>query len=435
MNYMSVLLLISLGGYNPTTLIKPPYRHSFGYYRASKYYLRIYLGPGFRVDNPQGVAAVKMIEEDDPRTSKDDAQLTLFAVNSGQGQIIYNCKFEAVKIYGRRGSGKGRFLSPMGIGASPTGLVCVADMGNDRVVILRYRNGKLHYESEISGLARPHDVAIDSRDRIYIANTGRSEILVYEGDSLLYRFGVEGYEPGKLHHPTAIAVIDSGARYNDEKNEFLVVIDQNRHRIQKFSLDGELKAVTSYIAIGLDDAEFSYLAIDRHGNIYATDRYNHQIHKFDHRLRYIISVGREGGGALEFYEPRGISVGRRYGQVFLTEKEGGQYLWIGIDAYLIGFFPQTFTIKRPGTTIALYITDVARLKMSIVNDNGDIIRSFFDDLIETPGEHLIVWDGRDNYGRIVPPGDYELRVWVKATYGSRFYFKKELSGRIRCVGS
>jgi len=431
---MVIVALIFAIGYNPTTLIKPPFRHSFGYYRASKYYLKLYLGPGFAVDNPQGIAAVKMIEEDDPKTHKDDSQLTVFAVNSGRGQIIYNKKFEAVRVYGKNGSGEGEFQNPMGIAVSPTGLVCVADKGNNRVVFLRYHDGKLEYTGEISGLASPTDVAIDSRDRVYIANTDNSEVLVYKNDTLLYRFGEPGIDLGMLDKPTSIAVIDIDAPFNDNHSEFVAVVDNNQKRVQIFGLKGNYRKGVNYRLIGLDDAEFNYLAVDRHGNIYVTDRYNHQIHKFDSWLRYIISVGREGGGELEFSEPRGISIGRKYGQVFLTEKDGGQYLWIGIDAYIIGFFPNEFDHKRPGTTIAIYITDIGRLRMNIVNEEGALVRNFIPDVVEKAGEHLIVWDGRDNRGRIVPPGTYKLQVRIKATYGSRYYFKKELSGRIRCVG-
>ncbi|UCC11159.1 MAG: hypothetical protein JSW02_07305, partial [candidate division WOR-3 bacterium] len=97
--YMLLLFLIFLD-YNPQTLTVPPFKHTFGFYRASKYYLQLFLGYGYDYDNPQGIAAVKLKEHDDPKTKRDDDELTAFAVNSDRGQIVYNIGLEAVKVFG-----------------------------------------------------------------------------------------------------------------------------------------------------------------------------------------------------------------------------------------------------------------------------------------------------------------------------------------------
>ena len=51
------------------------------------------------------------------RVEPDDDELTVFGLNSGEGEIIYNTSLYEVKIYGERGTGEGQFLDPLGIDA------------------------------------------------------------------------------------------------------------------------------------------------------------------------------------------------------------------------------------------------------------------------------------------------------------------------------
>ncbi|GAH25850.1 unnamed protein product [marine sediment metagenome] len=152
--------------YKPQTLAVPPFKHTFGFYRASKYYLQLFLGPGYTYNDPQGIAAVKLKELDNPKTKKDDDELTVFAVNSGKGQIIFNIGLEAVKIYGN----KKMFTNPKGIAANEDGLIAVADFGNSRVVKLQYEHGKIKQVGELSLPGRPFDVCFDSKNRLYITD-------------------------------------------------------------------------------------------------------------------------------------------------------------------------------------------------------------------------------------------------------------------------
>ncbi|MBE0431938.1 hypothetical protein IBX73_00580, partial [candidate division WOR-3 bacterium] len=134
-----VLFLLALMAYNPQTLTVPPFKHTLGFYRASRYYLQLFLGPDYDYSDPQGVAAVKLRELDDPKTRRDDDELTLFAVNSVPGHILYNTGLAGVRLYG----GPDLLSSPKGIAANADGLIAVADFGNRRVVKLQYQAGNL----------------------------------------------------------------------------------------------------------------------------------------------------------------------------------------------------------------------------------------------------------------------------------------------------
>jgi outer membrane protein assembly factor BamB len=425
---MFLLFLLFLG-YDPQTLAVPPFKHTLGFYRASKYYLQLFLGPGYDYDDPQGIAAVKLKELDNPKTKRDDDELSVFAVNSGSGQIIYNIGLTTVKIFGS----KKMFSQPKGIAVNPEGQIVIADFGNKRIVRLQYQNGEISMAGEIPLPGRPYDVCFDSKDNIYVTDYDNSKVYVYSPeDSLIFEFGREGKGFGEIYHPTGIEVIDSDAPHNHYKDDFIAVADNEGLRISQFSRHGRfLRSVYSF-EIGLVEARFLYVGVDYFGSIYVTDESNDAIHKFDHNLDYIISVGRTGTGRGEFVSPRGITIGRRYGQVFISERDGGQYLWIAVDGFVVGCFPKDFIAERPGTTLAIYTTEESRIDITVVNQLGEKVRDLINDVIRPPGEFLVVWNGLDNENQIVKPGDYEFHIILRSIHGHSRSLVKTIKASVKC---
>jgi DNA-binding beta-propeller fold protein YncE len=424
-------LLLALIAADPTTLLVPPFSHTMGFNRIGRLYISLYLGRSFKLDDPQGMCGAKMVEEDDTTTSNDDHILTMFGVNSGSSQIVYNVKLIEPRIYGTSGSDTGHFKHPHGIACDKYGTVYVADTDNDRVVRLKYEKTKLRWVSTIdSGLDAPRDVAIDSRGRVYVADSGHNRVVVFDSlGTMLATWTAD------LEGPTGICVLDPDADYNDFHANSAVVIDRGRTRISQFSLDdGQQRRMVDMRRIGLDAAGFAYCAYDRHGNVYVTDQTNSQIHLFDPDLRYIVSFGRQGVEGTTFDSPTGIAIWRRFGQVFVSEANGGQYYWIGLDAYLIGFYPAEFDSLKPGTTIALYITEMAGIAVDITDASGKLVRSLAPPHNQHPGEVLIVWDGRDNNGKLVPEGEYKVSVTARPTYSRPMRtLRKELTGSVRRI--
>ncbi len=422
-------LLIS---YDPQTLTVPPFKHTLGFYRASRYYLQLFLGPTYDYDDPQGVVAVKLKELDDPKTRKDDDELTIFGVNAGAGHILYNTGLSSVKVYGD----DEMFSDPKGITANDDGLVVLADFGNRRVVKLQYRKGGLEQVGEIATPGRPFGVCLDSENNLYVTDFDSSRIYVFSSDdSLLLTFGTPGKAYGEIYQPMGIAVIDSRAPHNFHKDDYVVVTDNYGTRVSKFTRGGRFLASVHDFELGLADIYMHYVALDSYGSIYVTDEVNNQIHKFDHNLKYIISVGRTGTGKGEFVSPRGITIWRRYGQVFVSEKQGGQYLWLAVDGFVVGCFPGEFSAIKPGTTLAIYLTDEARVYITIVNQHGEKIRDFIEGIRRTPGEYLVVWDGLDNDNKLVPPGEYMFQIRLKGLQGHGRRINKRMQAGVKCIAS
>jgi len=420
--------------YNPTTLIVPPFRHTFGYSKITGSSLKMTIGKKIEFDNPQGIAAVKLRALNDKTTIEDDDELTLFVVNSGAHQIIYNQGFKGVGLFGGFGSGDGKFWSPMGICANSHGSVWVADMKNDRIVKLNCDGKNLEFVKAVGEygivdgeFAQPQDVAMDASRKVYVADTGNDRIQVFSPNGkFLYSFS--GTADFHLIKPTALAVISKGERWSFFNEEFVVVVDDNRTRLTKFTLDGKLLVSQNIYGLGIEHAKLGYLDIDYYSNIYVTDEYNSQLHIFDKELKFTTSFGREGTGNSEFYHPRGISIWKRFGQVFIVEENEGQYYWVGVDGYIKGVFPAIFTEEKPGATISLFITQPAHIVVNIYREETrELTRTLLPKLKREIGEENIVWDGLNDKGKLVPTGKYEIEVVLQPTYSSKKDFKKTLT--------
>ena len=119
-------------------------------------------------------------------------------------------------------SGFGRLTGPRGLSSDGLGHVYVADTGNDRVLVFRTISEFDRIELEpmyaIEGLAKPFDVAysdggtpFDARDdRLYVANTGRNEVKLYEiannRPKLVHTIGELGSGTERFAGPMAITV-------------------------------------------------------------------------------------------------------------------------------------------------------------------------------------------------------------------------------------
>ncbi len=134
-----------------------------------------------------------------------------------------------------------------------------------------------------------------------------------------------------LFRPDAIAINDAGFADTYSNESFIIAIDLNNTRIRKYSIDGKFVSGANSADYGYPSVFLTSAAVDYYCNIWFTDLLNHRIHKFDRHLNYITSFGRVGTDDYEFFEPRAIFIGKKFGQVFILDKYSGQYYHIGTD--------------------------------------------------------------------------------------------------------
>ncbi len=112
---------------------------------------------------------------------------------------------------GSRGSEAGEFLEPAGVAVDSADRIIVADSGNHRVQVFDsageflFRLGSQGRED--GQLGSPRGVAVDSVGRIIVADTGNARVQVFDSaGKFLFRFGSQGREDGQFSLPESVAV-------------------------------------------------------------------------------------------------------------------------------------------------------------------------------------------------------------------------------------
>ncbi len=423
----------------PTTLVFPTFLHTMGIRKATKFHLMIYTRNRVKVRDPEGIAVARLNSWEDSGTSKDDDEVTGYGVNSGANMVVYNTSMTSLGFYGLTERGGKRLNRPTGIAANALGDVYVADTGNHRVVRLFNPKAELRYVAalgkrgkQIGEFEAPRGVALDPAGNLYVGDTGNHRIQMFDPQNqYLGGFGTPGTAAGELWFPRAITVTTKAERWSHFKDEFVVIADRQGSRLQKFSLEGQFLCGAAVADFFGQDGEINYIALDYYSNIWATDIRNHCVHKFDRNLNYLTSFGKRGTGDREFVEPRGIAVYRRFGQVFIADKESAQYYWIGTDI-------RDFEVKLMAAEIevSFFLTEPSYVTLQIEKKGEDVILKPVSKAKYYTGAQTLkldpAWQLQGHRNDRTPPqsaldklsGKYLLTLTVEPTYSSAKYFSK-----------
>ena len=429
--------------YNPSTFVFPSYYHTYGIHKAGATHLFFFMGLKVRFKNPQGLACVKLESCDDPDDPHDDDELTVYGVNSGQNNIIYNKSMLALDVYGIDEKGIKKLNGPHGICANNAGDVYVADTNNHRIVRLFNPGHHLGFVSyfgkegkEPGQFKYPEQVALDNNGNIYVSDTGNNRIQAFNRENNL-KYIIDN--DGMLSAPTGIAVTDSNEKHSYYEEDMLIVIDSCKHRINKFDLSGNLIKRINSKKFGYDSTQLEYVCLDYYNQLLITDSQNHCVHKLNKNLQYIVSFGREGNDDYEFIEPRGITIYRRFGQLFIAEKSAAHYYWVGTD-----FLFLNTEVERNAVFIEFKITEPAWVEVHILDKDNRFVSLIYRRIYFPGGKvQRIKWNMKmgyvtqkfleeNNYRKAeiiqpqhkVPPGEYTFRIIAEATYSSRSYLKR-----------
>ncbi len=413
----------------PSTLLYPDFWHTpLGVHRGSPQILKLLLGDKTSYADPQGVACAHMDEH-----GPDSPQITAFAVNSGKHQIVYNPNMISLQIYGTEGSGPGQFRQPVGIACLRDGRVAVADSGNHRIVLLRFRDKRLEWVGSLGTrghgpgqFENPRWLAYDSQGRLYVSDTGNNRVQVFSPQgAFLYAFGSNPKAGNNLVQPQAIAVVDPQESLSAEPLGAIYVVDQYHGRLQKLDLQGHFQAQILPADIDKMLVYFSGVALDYYNNIWVSDRSNHQIHKFDKHLQYLDSWGKQGTEDNCLDSPRGVTIWRHFGQVLVLERESAQYFWIGADVRDVRFSKVVDIEKKVFLRLDYRLTERATVDAWIENEHGERVFQLLSARRQQQGAQTAWWDGSVISGGKIGEGHYQLVFHTEALYSSSSYYKKE----------
>lgn len=433
---------------DPTTLVFPTFLHTYGIRKATRFHLFLFTQNKTKFDDPQGLAVTRLLSWEDSTTTKDDDEVTVYGVNSGENNVIYNKSMKSIGIYGLTENDEHRLKNPRGIAANSKGDVYVVDSGNHRIVHLFNPGNDLIFKASTGEKGdqpgqfdTPTDVAINSRGILFVTDTKNNRIQLFDSELQYFaKWGNPGKEKGCLNFPTGIVVTDKDQEWTFYRQDFVVIIDLNNHRLQQFTPDGQFIRGITVAEIGYRNAYLSHLTMDYYDNIYVTDTINHCIHKFDRHLKYLTSFGSFGSGDNEFIEPRGIAIYRRFGQVFIAEKWGAQYYWIGTDCF---DFKVTAISTPERFQFAYFLTEPSFITTDILDDKNRLVTRIWTKQFHTSGMQKNMWNGRiwtvpdsvfrnekiepsPKYqrGEMIGPGSYIVKYRIEPTYSSYRYFQK-----------
>lgn len=211
------------------------------------------------------------------------------------------------------GSEQGGVIRKIGKGFGLTaqnGKLYVCATGSAQVVIIDFANKKFEYlkgNKAAGALKKPVNLAVDPEGFIYVADTGRQEIVVYDPAGNYRKAFGKGLENTNI---VAVGVYEDYLYACDNKANEIKVMDRKTGEYVKSIAGGgdPEKALVLPTNMYIDAAGFIYVTNVGTGSIMKFDRDGHLVSKF----------GKLGSSFREFARPRSLAVDD-VGRIFVVD--------------------------------------------------------------------------------------------------------------------
>ena len=237
--------------------------------------------------------------------------------------------FQLAQPYGVAVDSKGRLY----VADSKVGAIFVFNTENKDVELIR--NGAQAHFKMITGLT------IDDTDRIFVSDSVARHVLVFDPQRRVEATVSEG-----MSSPAGVAI--------DNENRLLYVADTDLDQVLVYDADS-YKLVRKIGTAGkkhesTEAGLFSRptnVAVDPDGNLYVADTFNNRIEIFDADGNFVSAFGKNGDGPGYFARPKGVAIDKD-GHVWVADtvqdrvqvftREGRLLLWMGGHGMLPGQF-------------------------------------------------------------------------------------------------
>src|SRR5271157_3291576 len=197
-----------------------------------------------------------------------------------------------------------RLSKPYGVAVDSKGRVFVADTPQHQVFVFDLEEKKLEFRGDKApaNLQVPIGVAVDEQDRLFVSDSKLHQITCFGPNG-----SVEGvFGAGDLQRPAGLAV--------DNPLRRLYVADVGGKRIAVFDLDS-FKLLRYFAEIKDKDADRTgaltnpnSIAIDPDGLLYITDAIVPRVFVYDSDGNFVRVWGKRGDGPAMFGRPKGIAI-------------------------------------------------------------------------------------------------------------------------------
>ncbi len=191
-------------------------------------------------------------------------------------------------------------LKPYGIAVSGTSIY-VCDSPPAKVVEIDPENKKFDFlkgNFSIGKLKKPINLALDAEGNIYVADTVRKEVLIYDAAGNFMRSLGKQYDM----KPTDVAVFGDVIYVLDFAHSNIKIFDLQTGKLLETIGNDPEHAIDQRLSLPTN------MAVDSRGFIYVTNMATGKIVKLDRDGHVVSSFGRLGDGFGEFGRPKGIDV-------------------------------------------------------------------------------------------------------------------------------
>ncbi|MDF1581430.1 MAG: 6-bladed beta-propeller [Desulfuromonadales bacterium] len=212
------------------------------------------------------------------------------------------------------------FVSPYGIVSNGRGVVYISDTQSRNLRVYDFNLKTVEYYFKEPVVSRPLGLALDSRERLYIADGQVGKVFVFGPERQpLFSFGT----PEEITLPAYLAV--------NERLGRVYVSDAKGHRIVVYDLDGNY--LFSFGQLGSGKGGFyapQGLKFSADGELYVADQFNSLIQVFDAEGRFLRQFGERGDALSQFESPKDLAF----------DSDGNLYIIDGRRGHILTYTPQ-----------------------------------------------------------------------------------------------
>jgi DNA-binding beta-propeller fold protein YncE len=227
---------------------------------------------------------------------------------------VYDNNGEFLFTFGENGREAGQFLYPYGLAGDRNGNIYVSELYLSRIQVYtadgEYIRDFAKELTDTKVLAGPGDITIVG-NTMYITDINQNKILLIdlETEEPINSVGLR-YD---LLAPNGVAVDEAGYMY---------VVDTGRQRVVVFNPDGNPVRCINGTATGHGAASVLVnprgIGLDRAGNIYVASNLTHTVYVFNRAGQQIHTFGGQGDQNEQFMFPNGLHVDST-GRIFITD--------------------------------------------------------------------------------------------------------------------